>query len=268
MPSTTASGPRIVWEERGNGEPVLLVMGHAWPRGMWHRVVPALASRYRVIWFDNRGAGESDSPPGPYTIGQMAADAVAVLDDAGVESAHVYGVSLGGVIAEEIALAYPTRVRSLILGCTGAVTPDKAKARRGGSLQKLIAALPVSVRVRLSVPMTYGPIRDRAKVKEDLAILTSGPVDKAGILAQGAAVPAYVPSAAMDTVAVPTLVLHGDADRIVPYGWGQELAALVPGARLITYAGAGHNFLTDATEKANADVLAFLDGVAAPSAPA
>ena len=102
----------------GKGDPVLLIMGLGMASTAWWRTVPVLAKRLRVITFDNRGAGRSDAPRGPYTLRQLAADAVAVLDAAGEERAHVYGFSLGGMIAQELALRHPERVNKLVLGAT------------------------------------------------------------------------------------------------------------------------------------------------------
>src|SRR5580658_9592833 len=116
-------GARIYWDEQGSGEPLLLIMGLSYPSSMWHRSRPVLAKSYRTIALDNRGVGQSDAPPGVYSIALMASDAAAVLDAAGLESAHVFGVSMGGMIAQEFALQYPQRVRSLILGCTNAGGP-------------------------------------------------------------------------------------------------------------------------------------------------
>src|SRR5271170_6367611 len=118
MPTTPSAGTSIYWEQSGAGDPVLLIMGLGYARQMWFRTRPALEAHYRTIVFDNRGVGQSDVPPGPYSIAQMAADAAAVLDAAGVERAHVFGVSMGGMIAQEFAIANPNRVDSLILGCT------------------------------------------------------------------------------------------------------------------------------------------------------
>ena len=93
MPFVTSGGSNIYWEESRAGEPILLIMGLGYSHEMWHRSRPALSEAYRTILFDNRGVGKSDVPPGPYTIAQMAADAAAVLDAAGVESAHIFGAS-------------------------------------------------------------------------------------------------------------------------------------------------------------------------------
>src|SRR3954447_6518073 len=116
--TTLDDGTRIYWEESGAGSPLLLIQGLGWSADMWHSLIPELESSYRVIRYDARGIGRSDVPAGPYPIELMADDAVAVLAAAGVERAHVLGVSLGGIVAQEVALRHPERVQSLLLGCT------------------------------------------------------------------------------------------------------------------------------------------------------
>ena len=127
MPFVENQGAKIYWDEQGHGAPVLLIMGLGYTSVMWHRTRPALA-RYRTVAFDNRGVGRSDVPPGPYSIATMASDAAAVLDAAGITRAHVFGVSMGGMIAQEFALQYPARTRSLILGCTSSGGPSSIRA--------------------------------------------------------------------------------------------------------------------------------------------
>src|ERR1700720_3926587 len=124
-------GARIYWDQQGQGEPVLLIMGLGYPSAMWYRTRPLLAARYRTIALDNRGAGLSDTPPSPYSIRLMGSDAAAVLDAAGIESAHVFGVSMGGMIAQEFVLQYSQRVLSLILGCPAAGGPPAGRAAPG-----------------------------------------------------------------------------------------------------------------------------------------
>ena len=115
---------RIAWERRGAGEPLLLIHGLGYARWGWEPVLEQLARSFGVILFDNRGIGESDAPPGPYTVPELAADALQVLDEAGVERAHVLGTSLGGMVAQELALASPQRVDRLVLACTTPGGPE------------------------------------------------------------------------------------------------------------------------------------------------
>ena len=116
---------RIAYEVRGDGEPLVLVHGLAYDRLGWGRLPDLLAERFRVVLVDNRGVGESDAPAGPYTVAQLAADVLAVLDDAGIERTNLFGVSLGGYVAQELVLAHPERVERLVLCSTA---PGGARA--------------------------------------------------------------------------------------------------------------------------------------------
>src|SRR5689334_5530521 len=111
---TTDDGTTLWWEAVGRGEPLLLIQGLGYPSDMWYRVIGPLSADHRVIRFDNRGVGRSDVPAGPYPIPRMVADAMAVLSAAGETSAHVFGVSMGGIIAQEFALTHPAAVRALV----------------------------------------------------------------------------------------------------------------------------------------------------------
>src|ERR1700748_2689937 len=118
MPYVSNEGAELYWTSQGSGMPMLLIMGLSFTHEMWYRLLPTLTERYRVILFDNRGMGRSSVPNAPYSIPQMARDAAAVLKAAGASAAHVMGASMGGMIAQELALRQPKLVRSLILGCT------------------------------------------------------------------------------------------------------------------------------------------------------
>ena len=146
-------------------------MGLGYPSAMWYRIRPALSARYRTIALDNRGAGRSDVPPGPYSIPQMASDAAAVLDAAGVESAHVFGVSMGGMIAQEFVLQYPRRVLSLILGCAAAGGPTAVRAE-AEAIQMLRTRNQMSPEqaAEATVPFIYDPATPREWIDEDIAI--------------------------------------------------------------------------------------------------
>ena len=255
MPFITRDGVRVHWETQGEGTPLLLVMGAAWSSKLWFPAIPAFAERHKVIWFDNRGTGESEASE-VHSIESMATDALAVLDAAGEQSAHVYGVSLGGVVVEQLALQAPERVRSLILGCTGILSKDKPRAPRW--LSKLLLRVPASVRGKV-LGSGWGPAaspESRAAVE---AVLARESPSMVALLAQQDALRKYsVEREQIATLTMPALVLHGTHDRRVKPAWGKELAETLPHGRLITYDGAAHNYVAECTDASNRDVLDFL----------
>jgi 3-oxoadipate enol-lactonase len=259
VPTTTHDGVRIHWQERGSGTPLLLVMGHLFPSELWYPVLPALSAAHRVILFDNRGTGDSDATD-TATVSDLAGDARAVLDAAGVDAAHVFGVSMGGGVALQLAYESPERVRSLVLGCTAmkSATLDRGPLP-GPFLGRLRYRIPVRfVRKRLRASL-YGPIAPPEAVERDLDVIAKARWSPRGVYAQDIAVAGYdLTPDRIATIDVPALVLHGTVDKAVPHAEGEALAAALPSARLVTYDGAGHNFVVDCTERANADVLEFL----------
>ncbi len=270
MPHITHSGARLWWEEEGSGPPLLLIMGHGATLEWWARIRPALAARYRTILFDNRGVGKSDVPPGPYAIATMADDAAAVLDAAGVASAHVFGLSMGGYIAQELVLRHPDRVRSLILACTSC--GGRAAVRAAPEVVSALGARATMTReeaMRVMGAFTFDASTPRERVEEDFAIRLQARVPNEGYFAQLDAVRAW--SGAIDRlkdIAVPTLVIHGETDQLVPPDNGRLLAKAIPGAALVMLPDASHIFLTDQPEAANAAILSFLDRASAATAAA
>ena len=261
MPVADRGHTQIFWEEQGSGEPLLLVMGLGWPRQMWARHLPALTERFRVITFDNRGVGQTVTTSSRWALSDMADDALAVLDSAGVPQAHVYGASMGGGIAQVMTIDHPERVGALILGCTAT-----RAARRHVPLwlviRHLLPALAAGRQARteaLARALVYGPATSPALIAEDLRLLNSLHRPAAGIRAQRRAVLDYEGSRLrLGSVRSPTLVIHGSDDRVVPLRYGEELARLIPGADLVVLPGAGHMYITDATQAADSAVLSFL----------
>ncbi len=261
MPHVTSSdGARIHYEVHGTGEPVLLIMGLGSNAYGWWRTIPWLSQRYQVIAFDNRGTGRSDVPEGPYAIAQMADDAAAVLDVTGHRTAHVVGASLGGMIAQRFALAHPERVRSLILVCT---TPGGARAVRAGD--DVTAGLVAggddpSTTYRRNAWFLYGE-RTRTqfpeRIEEDLEYRNKILTTPLGYIGQLQAAMAHDSWDELASIAVPTLVVHGDADLLIPPGNGALLAERIPGAQLVLVPGAGHMMQADAGDDVRAAVLAF-----------
>jgi len=252
-------GARIYWDEQGQGEPVLLIMGLAYPSQMWYRTRPLLASRYRTLAPDNRGIGQSDVPLGPCPISVMAADAAAVLDAAGVDSAHVFGISMGGMIAQEFALQTPARVRSLILGCTAAGGPTAVRAEPE-AIQMLMKREKMSPEqaAEAAVLFIYDPATPRDRIDEDLAIRRPWFPSPAGYAAQLQGILGWEAYSRLGQIVAPTLVIHGESDRLIPPGNGNLIAQKIPGAKLVMIPRASHLFLTDQPEAAHRAIMEFL----------
>ncbi len=252
------NGVRIAWDVQGVGTPLLLVMGHTWSRHLWSsEVVSALSTHFRIVRFDNRGAGQSDAPRGPYSIAQMADDALAVLDAARVKDAHVYGASMGGLIAQEIALSNPLRVRSLILGCTWAPSNEQTFTRNQARL-KYALPTPRWIAHAMAPARLYGPARDEKRVERDFELLASEHPTLRGLRGQAHAIAAYRSLDRLENIACPTLVLHGDHDRVIPLSWGTTMADHLPDSKLEVLPGAGHLYDRDAFEQSTQAVLNFL----------
>jgi 3-oxoadipate enol-lactonase len=251
---------RIYWDEQGHGAPVLLIMGLSYPSDMWHRTRPVLAAHYQTIALDNRGIGRSDVPPGPYPIALMASDAAAVLDAAGVESAHLFGVSMGGMIAQEFALRYPRRVRSLILGCTAAGGPTAVRAEpEAAEMLRARGKMSPEEAIEAPVRFIYDSATPRERIDEDLAIRRPWLPRPEGYTAQLQGIFAWEAYSRLSAIAAPTLVIHGEADRLVPPENGKLIAERIPGAKLVMIPHASHLFTTDQTEAAHRAILEFLN---------
>ncbi len=258
MPLVENQGAKIYWDEQGQGAPVLLIMGLGYTSAMWHRTRPALAQRYRTIAFDNRGVGLSDVPPGPYSVAAMASDAAAVLDAAGIPSAHVFGVSMGGAIAQEFALQYPARTRSLILGCTAPGGSLVVRSERKVADLLMARGMTLEQAREAILPYIYDAATPREKIEEDINLRRRWLPSAEGYMAQLQAILAWESYSRIAQITAPTLVIHGKSDALVPPGNGELIAKRIPGAKLVLLEHASHLFLTDQTEEANKEILEFL----------
>ncbi len=254
----------ISWSERGTGEPLLLIMGLGGSGRAWWRLLPHLTPHNRVIVLDNRGTGDSDRIRGRLTMDDMVADVVAVLDAAEVGQAHVLGVSMGGMIAQRLALDHRPRVRSLLLGCT---TAGGTLGRRHPPWRLLGASAlrPVLGPARtfgLVAPALYAPATRRERperIAADMRVRGAEATPTATIIAQMVAVAAHDTRARLTELAgLPVTVLHGEEDALVDVEEGRALAAAIPGARLVTIPRCGHMLTTDAEERATGAVLEHL----------
>ncbi len=254
-------GAKLYWDDVGSGEPLLMINGLGTTSAHWHRTRPVLARVYRTLALDNRGAGRSDAPEGIYPISLMASDALAVLDAAGVAKAHVFGVSLGGMIAQELTLRNPERVGSLILGCTTVCEPMGPHAVKPDA--ELLAALarhsltPHESNELLS-QFLYHPETPRERLDEDMAVRSRWPPNPLGYQGQLQGIMGWSAHERLAQIAVPTLVMHGEADKFIPPGNANIVAQRIPGAKLVMIPKANHVFWTDQPALTHELMLEFL----------
>lgn len=258
MPIARAGDADIHYEVQGEGDPLLMIMGFLSDSSMWILQTPVFSTQYKVITFDNRGVGGSSSPPGPYTMEQMAADALAVLDDAGIESAHVLGISMGSAIAQHVALKAPERVRSLVLAATWS-RPNTWLERLSATGEMLAHTSPEafirSTLLWLFTPKFVLQQPELMATVEQMMMSLHPPVE--AFVNQVAAVRNHDTLDLLRSVAVPTLVLGARRDVMVPPELGEETAAAIPGAEFSLLDG-GHAFSAENVQDFNAAILEFL----------
>jgi 3-oxoadipate enol-lactonase len=256
-----------VWGRR-DGEPLVMIQGLGADMRGWIAQRRAFGARYRCISLDNRGVGSSDRPPGPYDLEVMAADVIAVLDAVGVGSAHVMGASMGGIIAQVLAVRHPARVRSLVLACT-ACRHLPWRRELLAEWAELAAHQGMKEFVRKNVRWLVGP-RSLRRIWPAVALL--GPlafnVPPTSFVAQIDAILAMDDALRLDLagVHVPTLVMVGSQDILTPLGDAQELASLIAGAELAVVRGGAHLFMVEHAGTFNRTALRFLDEVLAAGA--
>jgi pimeloyl-ACP methyl ester carboxylesterase len=261
-------GVRIAWRAYGEGQPVVLVMGFMGSGHAWFRLLPHIAAGRRAILLDNRGTGDSDRPLGLWSMDDLAADVLAVLDDAGLERPHVIGASMGGMIVQHLALAHAERLQSLTLCCTSA----RSGGRRGPPPWRMIASLglrPVlgpGRTMRVVSPLLYSERTRHAspeRLAEEFALRTADATPLPTAAAQFAAIARHDTRSRLGRLSLPALVLHGDEDQLVPPAAGRQLAALIPGAQFELLPACGHVLTTDCEQEAAGAIGAFLDRVEA-----
>lgn len=261
MPMTKVNGVDINYELEGDGaETIVLINGLADDLTTWFGQVPDfLAAGYRVLRFDNRGIGKSGRPKGPYTTAQMAQDAKALVDSLGVKDFHLVGVSMGGMISQEYALAYQGDLRSLTLCCTYAA-PGPFCARMFKLWQDMAPVMGVPTVMRDVTLWAFTQdffLNQEATLKEFEAAMAALDMPVDAYLAQLHAIQVHDTRARLKAIKVPTLVLAGADDILIPMNLSQELHALIPGAAFATAKG-GHAFLWEFPRPYNEAVLNFV----------
>jgi pimeloyl-ACP methyl ester carboxylesterase len=263
MPTVKLGSQAVFYEEHGKGHPLLLIPGLGSTRSAWWKQFKPLSQKLHVIALDNRDAGESSPGLAPYSIADMAQDAAGLLRELDLGPAHVMGWSMGGFIAQELAHGNPGLVEKLILVATSSGGEAHVRpAPEIGALLLRSESEGIGARVRRIYPSLAGP-----------GYMAANPGDLDQIVSHAEAKPMALESyqrqlgAVMKwkgighelaRLAMPVLVMHGDADLLIPHVNGQRLAASIPNAKLSTYAGVGHLVPIEAPGRFNREVIEFL----------
>ncbi|HBZ01260.1 MAG TPA: alpha/beta hydrolase [candidate division Zixibacteria bacterium] len=263
MPKIKANGINIYYEIQGQGKPLVLIMGLRRNAEWWYCQIPALAEHFQVLVFDNRGAGRSDQPAADYSIPLFADDTAALMKGLGLSSAHVLGISMGGYIAQELAINYPELVQGLILGCTGAggsravlMTPErlaKFTANKGLSPEEIL-------RKDMDIYFSEGFIQEwPEKIEEFVEISRRHYQPPESFLRQFAACQKHDTLKRLHRIIHPTLIMTGDDDPLIPPENSRILKEMIPQARLEFFPAGRHCFFMEFASKFNQKVIDFLE---------
>lgn len=268
MPFVEANGIRIAYAVAGRGEPLTLISGLGYDRWMWHRMLPYLERRFQVITFDNRGAGESDIPAGPYSAQLLADDTAALLRALDCGPAVVVGHSMGGFVAQALALTYPGLLAGLVLSATNFGGPRHIPITAEAMQVLTDTTSDPLTRLRNGILVSCAPgfeTRQPELVQAWLDYRASHPINPAGYQAQMAVGLGLLPEQAsfeprLPEIELPTLILFGEYDRVVPPGNAWLLARQIENSRVIILPGAGHFYPLESPEAASQALISFVTG--------
>ena len=254
MPSIGIGQTELHYERAGSGEPLLLIQGMSGTHVSWGEAFRgALEESFDVVAFDNRGIGLSAPIDGPFTIAEMATDTAELLAALEIESAHVVGISMGGMIAQELALAHPERLRSLTLGCTYCGGPG-SQLMPEENARKLMGGLASgdrdkAIRAGYEVNLSPGFRAEESRYAAFHEMATRVPAAKQTIELQVQAIFGHDTSARLGGISTPTLIVHGTVDGVLPFPNGEMIASLLPGARFEPLEDVGHMFWWERPER-------------------
>jgi pimeloyl-ACP methyl ester carboxylesterase len=247
VPTVRTPAAELHYERTGSGEPLLLIQGMSGTHAAWGEpFLGRLREHFDVVTFDNRGIGLSAPVDDPFTIAEMAEDTAALIAELGLDDAHVVGISMGGMIAQELALARPELLRTLTLGCTycggpGSQLMPEENARK---LMKGMTSGDREQAIRASYEVNLSPAfrAEESRFAAFHEMATTVPAARQMIELQIQAIFGHDTSGRLGGISTPTLVIHGSEDGVIPYPNGELVASLIPGARLETLEGVGHMF--------------------------
>ncbi|MFC4872327.1 alpha/beta fold hydrolase [Negadavirga shengliensis] len=264
MPVIKSNGINIYYEERGQGAPLLLIMGITAPGSVWEKHVAAWEKHFRCILVDNRGVGFSDKPAEPYSTAQMADDCAGLLDYLQLSDVHVVGVSMGSTIAQQLAIRHPKMVKSIVLMCPWARCDNTAKAVfehmvdckarfRPEEFSRFIQLLIFSKRTWDDDQAYQAMLEDRQNAAQD-----TNPQPLIGLEGQAAACVNHAVLDQLPSITAPVLVVGGEEDIFTPVWMAEEVARAIPNAEIHLYEKSGHAFHWENLNDFNERVINWL----------
>jgi 3-oxoadipate enol-lactonase len=260
-----ATGPTLNYVRRGSGEPMLLIQGMSGNHLSWGEpFLTELERDFDLVAYDHRGVGKSSRVTDPFSIADLADDAAAVLDALGWDSAHVVGISMGGMVAQELALRHPQRVRTLTLGCTycggegSALTSNEVFAKLSEAMMSGDRDRAIATSFEVNISPGYGA--DQSAYGTFYEMATALPTPVPVIMLQAQAVQSHDTLSRLGEIQVPTLVIHGTVDEMLPYSNAVLIAARIPGAWLVTLEDVGHMFWWEQPERSAQAIRELVEG--------
>jgi len=259
MPKKFVNDINIHYEEMGSGFPLVMIMGLAGNLDWWpNELINSLSQHFRVIIFDNRGAGRTDASDKEYSIPLFAEDTVKLMDALQIPKAHVLGISMGGMIAQEIALNFPERVEKLVLGCTNCGAKQSIPASLD-VLMTLTGQLSTSPEDLLKIIFPPDFLKNNSNlVQEFVSKYLVAPIALEPFQQQLQAILKFDSFERLSQISQSTLILTGDSDILVPPENSKILSDNIPGSQQITYPGCGHGFVSQAPLQVLDDLISFL----------
>jgi pimeloyl-ACP methyl ester carboxylesterase len=265
MEHARINGVELAYELRGTGTPLVMIHGGQGDQTMFADLAASFASHFRVLTFDQRGSGLSEKPDMDYSIALLADDTAALMDHSGFSEAHIIGVSMGGTIAQELALRHALKVRSLVLGCT---TPGGPKAIRiaGSAFATAYSTQPMSAEERgralAEAAFTEGYIERHPEIiSAMIEARRQRPLDPVALDHRIKAVLKHNAYDRLHKISCPTLVITGKDDALISWENSQILADRISGAKLVVLESAGHCFWLEQPQQASEAILRFLRAI-------
>jgi pimeloyl-ACP methyl ester carboxylesterase len=263
MAGVNVNGCNLYFETHGQGDPLFLIMGLRRNAEWWYRQIPELSQHFQVIAFDNRGAGRSDKPVMEYSIHLFADDTAGLMEALGIERAHILGISMGGYIAQELALNHPAKVENLVLGCTSC-GGEKAVLMSPERMQKFTAnaGLQPEEILRKNMDIYFSDefvANNREKIEEFVSISLRHYQPLDAFMRQFDACQRHDTADRLSRISIPTLIMTGDDDPLVPPENSQILKELIPEAELSVFPGGRHCFFIEKAEQFNEKAIEFFN---------